>query len=368
MQGRGPAHFRMQKACPSLFRTVLILTVAALAACEEPPPPREVIRPVRSVVVAAEPSRARVHYAGEVRSRIETALAFRVPGKLVARAVDVGDTVHAGQVLARIDSYELSQQVAAARGVAEAARTGMQLAEADLARYRELREKNFISQAQLDRHEAEFDASRARLRSSGAQLNQAQNQLGYGVLAADHAGVVTVIEAEAGQVLAAGQPVLRVARPDNLEIEISVPEQQADEVRAAPGFDVRLWAEPGRAYHGRLRELAPTTDPVTRTYRARIAVLDADRAMRLGMTAEVRLSLPDTRDAMFLPIAALHHVNDAPAVWVVDGNARVRLRPVSVDAIRDGRIRVVSGLEPGERVVTAGVQLLTPGQQVRVTP
>jgi multidrug efflux system membrane fusion protein len=353
----------MQKAC-----LIALPILALLAACDEPPPPREIVRPVRSVVVALEASRAQVHYAGEVRSRYETALAFRVPGKLVARLVDVGDTVRAGQALARIDSFDLAQQAAAARGVAEAARTEMQLAESDLARYRELREKNFISQAQLDRHSAEFDAARARLRSTGAQLNQAQNQLGYGVLSADHAGVVATVEAEAGQVLAAGQTVLRVSRPDSLEIEISVPEQQADEVRTAPGFDIKLWAAPERGYHGRLREIAPATDPVTRTYRARITVVDADTSMRLGMTAEARLSVPDDADAVFLPISALHHQDNAPAVWVVDGSARVRLRQIAVDQMRDGRMRVTSGLQAGERVVTAGVQLLTPGQQVRVSP
>ena len=350
-------------------RLVASLIAAALAAAcvkADPPPTAEPPRPVRTVVAQPQADGVVLQLPGEVRPRIESRLGFRVAGKLASRTVSVGDRVAAGQVLARLDPTDLAPAVAAQQAQLTAARTDRDLAAVELDRLRSLRERSYISQAALDRQQAAFDASTARLAAAEAQLQQARNGLDFQVLRADADGVVTAIEAEPGQVVSAGQPVIRVARTAEREVAVSVPEGSLAAARAAGRWTVVVPALGGRALEGRLREVAPISDPASRTYPARIAVAGDTEGLALGMTAVAQVVRP-TAPAFVLPMSALHSRDGQPRVWRVDPRTAT-VEPVAVRTAGylDDAVRVVDGIAAGDRIVTAGANLLVAGQAVRV--
>jgi len=331
-----------------------------------------VVRPVMAQKVAtAGAGGAATVYSGEVRARREGDLGFRVPGKIVARSVDVGAAVKKGQVLARLDPVDQQMNATAARAAVAAARTDLQLASAEYDRYKSLHEKNFVARTVLDQKSATLEAARSRLEQAEAQAAVSGNQVGYTTLVADQDGIVTAIMAEAGQVVAAGQPVMRLARPDEREVLISIPETRLAATKAARSVAVRLWADPSRLYAGRVRELAPSADPGTRTFAARVSILNADAAVNLGMTANVVFG--DAKDAaaaadsaVLVPLTALSRRGDQTAVWVIDAaTSQVKQRTVSVRQYREDGILIGAGLQPGELIAVAGVHKLVEGQTVK---
>jgi RND family efflux transporter MFP subunit len=350
-------------------RTWLAMAAALLlTACGKAPESRpEEVRPVRVMKVGQADGAAtrRVEYPGEVRPRYEARLSFRVGGKIVERKVEVGARVREGQVLARLDPEDLVQAAASARAQMASAEAERDLAAADLKRYTDLRAKNFISQAEFDRRASAYTTADARLQAVRAQYRQAANQSAYAALVADTAGVVTAIEAEAGQVVAAGQTVARLARPGGKEVVIAVPESQRELVERATDYRVTLNAVPGKSWQGRLRELSPVADPATRTYAARIAVLGADEHVELGMSARVAIAGTAVQPGIELPIAALYARGESPQVWLVNADGTVRLAPVTTRGLAGDRVVIESGLAAGDLVVTAGAQLLRAGQRVR---
>ncbi|HET9736147.1 MAG TPA: efflux RND transporter periplasmic adaptor subunit [Burkholderiales bacterium] len=352
-----------------MSRTLWIaVALALLAACGKEPETRpEEIRPVRVMKIggAGDTAARRIEYPGEVRPRYETRLAFRVGGKIVARHVEVGARVRPGQVLAELDAEDLMQAAASARAQVASVEAERDLAAADLKRYTDLRQKNFISQAEFDRRASAVTTADARLQAVRAQYRQAANQTAYTTLAADTAGVITALEAEAGQVVAPGQTVARLARPGEKEIAIAVPESQHEHIERATGITVSLNAFPGKAWKGRLRELSPVADPVTRTYAARITMLEAKDDVELGMSARVIVTGGEAQAGRELPIAALYARGETPQVWLVNADHTVRLAPVTTRGMTAERVLVDSGLAPGDVVVIAGAQLLRPGQRVR---
>jgi RND family efflux transporter MFP subunit len=346
-----------------------LATALVLAGCakEEPKP-----TPPRPVVTAvAEKSRGdeMAVYSGEVRARREADLGFRVPGKIVARYVDVGAKVKKGDVIARLDPSDAQLNLAASRSAVAAAQTEFDFARAELDRYKSLLDQRFISQAVYDQKLNAFKAAQARLEQARAQASVTQNQSGYTALVADQDGVITAISAEAGQVVAAGQPVARLARPEEKEVLISVPETRLDELKAkGRQILVRILADPDKTYTGRVREIAPNADPVTRTFATRVTLVDPGPEVALGMTANVAI-LGEGGSVVVLPLTALYHQGDKPAVWIVDpASATVRLQPVAVGQYRDNAAVLTSGLAGGERVVTAGVNKLVEGQKVALGP
>ncbi len=347
------------------LRYSLFLLPLLLAACGGEPAPKEPPRRVAVHVVNLGNADESANYSGEVRPRIESALSFRVGGKIAARLVQVGDSVKAGQVLARLDPADVELNAAAARAQLAAAESERSLAKADLERYRELRGKNFISQSALDAREATAKSAQGRWEAAQAQAGLARNQSGYAALLADASGVVATIQAEVGQVVAAGQPVLSVARPGEKEVAIAVPENRVGDLRQASDIRVSLWADSKHEFHGRIREISPTADPVTRTYAVRVTINDADDNVRLGMTANVLLRRPGTTASALLPATAIFQSGNAPAVWVIKADQRVELRPVTVGAFREDGVLVLSGLGQGEQVVAAGVHKLIAGEAVR---
>nr|WP_281397244.1 efflux RND transporter periplasmic adaptor subunit [Chitinivorax tropicus] len=306
-------------------------------------------------------------YSGEVRARYETPLGFQVGGKISARLVQVGDLVKAGQVLARIDPQDLQLGVQAMRAQLAAAKADFDKAKSDLDRYAHLLERKFISPAEFDQRRLLFDAARSRYDQARAQFNINTNQASYSELKADKDGVVTGVDAQAGQVVAPGQPIIRVARLDEKEVRVSVPESRIDELKQAGNLAITLWAEPGKQYQGKLRELAPDADPATRTYAARVSVLNPDDAVRLGMTANVIIARADAVQGVRLPLSAIFQRGQQAMVWVVDDQSlKVKAQPVTVGKYIDNDIMVTGGLANGVRVVTAGATLLFENQPVKL--
>jgi len=358
-------------ARPTIAPAAVVAAAIVLGACTQATENKpEEIRPVRVVKIGVADGVRRIEYAGEVRARHETRLGFRVGGKIVARLVDVGAGVRAGQVVARLDASDLALSAASAAAQVASIEHERELAEAELKRYRGLREMNFISQAEYDRRASAFVTADSRLQAARAQHRQASNQVAYATLHSDTAGIITAIEAEAGQVVAAGQTIARLARPGEKEVAFAVPESQREQIDKAVDFTVSLSAQPGKTWKGRLRELSPAADPATRTYAARVTILGAGNDVELGMSARVETMVepPSSKRAQRIevPIAALHSRDDTVQVFVVEANGTVRAQAVKTAGVSGERVVIESGLEPGNVVVAAGAQLLRPGQKVRV--
>jgi multidrug efflux system membrane fusion protein len=336
-----------------------------LAACSKPVEKVEEVRPVRAMTLSAANATSVAEFPGEVRARYESRLGFRVGGKIVARLVDVGSPVKHGQVLMRLDPQDLQLAQSQANSALQAAESNLELAKSEYARYKDLREKNFVSQAILDSKETAYRAAKASYEQASATLRTQRNQTGYGNLVADADGVVTGIDAETGQVVAAGTPVVRVARIGEKEIVISIPEDRVDMLRKIEHVTVHTWANPNEAFPGKLRELSPVADSATRTYTAKIALPNAPEEIRLGMSAYVTFNAASATPALKVPLSALVQSGNSTAVWVVDKGA-VRLAPVQLAGASGNDMLVASGITPGQTIVTAGVHLLKPGQKVTV--
>lgn len=363
-----PNHARAtspRRTASAYLATAGLALSLVLAGCSKPVEKVEEVRPVRAMKMAAASTRTVAQFSGEIRARYESRLGFRVAGKIVSRKVDVGAMVKRGQVLMQLDPQDLQLAQSQANAALGAAESNLELAKAELARYKDLREKNFVSQAVLDSKETAYRSARATRDQAAAALRTQRNQTGYGNLVADVDGVVTGIDAETGQVVAAGTPVVRLAQLGEKEVVISIPEDQVDALRKVSDVTVRTWANPDEALPGKLRELSPVADTATRTYTAKISLPKAPEDVRLGMTAYVTFSANGENPMLKVPLTALVQNQGASAVWLVE-NGAVRLAPVQLAGASGNDMLVASGLTPGQVVVTAGVHLLKPGQKVTV--
>jgi multidrug efflux system membrane fusion protein len=345
----------------------LVGPVVLLAACSKPVPIEEPVRAVRVIEVGTGSLQSSNEFAGEVRPRVESRLGFRVAGKLIRRQVELGQRVQAGQVLAQLDPQDYKLAADAAQAQLGAATTNRDLAAADFKRFKELREQNFISGAELERREAALKAAQAQVDQAQAQLTTQRNQGSYANLVADVSGVVTAVEAEPGQVVSAGTPVVRIAQDGPRDAVFSVSEDKVAMIRPGAPVDVRVW--PGQTVlPGKVREVSASADPVTRTYLVKVA-LQGQVAPPLGATVTVLpQSLQQARETVIkLPTSALRQDGKATAVWVLDrGSMTVKSQPVQI-ATADGNEAVIaSGLQPGALVVSAGVHVLSPGQKVTI--
>ena len=326
----------------------------------------ELPRPVRFMQVGMSSLSDISYLPGEVRPRYEQRYGFRVPGKISRRAVDVGQEVKAGQVLAVLDSQDVLPAINAQAAQVEVARTDFVLQQSELKRQQELRDKGFVSGAALERQAATTAAADARVKAARSQLASAQNGLNFQTLRADKAGVVVAIDAEAGSVVTAGQSVLRVAQLGEKELVVNVPEREVGLMKKARGFAAHFDAIPGKIFAATLRELSPAADAASRTYTARLSIANADDAVKLGMSATVRLDLGEAQ-AIIVPNTALYTRDNATHVWLVDrASETVKAVDVKVGESTNDGVAIVSGLKPGDLVVTAGANLLLAGQKVRL--
>lgn len=329
-------------------------------------PAPEVIRPARVAEIDFRPHMHSLMLAGTVVPRIETTLGFRVAGKVISREVDVGATVKAGQLIARIDPADYQLTVDNARAALASAEADYARAKADLERYQALRGSAAFMTQTLDTRQSVSSTSYAKVEQAKAQLATAENNLAYTELHADAAGVITAVQAEVGQVLAQGQGMVKLARTDELEILVGVPEHRLKVVRRASQMTFELWSDAGHIYRARLRELSPSADPMTRTYAARFSIIEPPPFIGIGMTASLTLSRPDPAPLAEVPLSAIFQQGTQPAVWVVDkATGAVALHPVTISRWRDETALIASGVKDGDIVATAGVHKLEPGQKVK---
>ena len=345
----------------------LVAATVLLSGCSRPVPSEEPIRAVKVLTVGVEGMRAGGEFAGEVRARVESRLGFRVGGKIVRRQVELGQRVKAGEILAQLDPQDYQLAVQAAKAQVAAALTNRDLAAADFKRYKELRDQNFISGAELERRDAALKAAQAQLDQAQAQGSAQGNQAAYTTLVADVSGVVTSVDAEMGQVVAAGTPVVRIAQDGPRDVVFSVPEDKVAQIRMGSGVDVRAWGAQ-TPIHGLVREVAASADPVTRTFGVKVSLPTKD-ALALGATVSV---VPQALDrsgvqVIKLPTSALRQDGQSSAVWVLDTTSMtVKLQPIQIATADGNDVIVADGLQPGMQVVSAGVHVLSPGQKVTV--
>src|ERR1700754_1201225 len=326
--------------------SIAMLAVALVGCNEKVAEKAAPGRPVLVATVRYEAECPERSFVGTIKPRIETDMGFRVPGKVAKRLVEVGETVEVGQPLATLDEIDLRLQAEQAEAEFRAA-TGV-LAQAGAAeqRAKDLRAKGWATDAQLDQAKAAADEARARLNRAERSVDLTKNSLSYATLEADTRGVVTATLIDAGQVVASGQTAIRVARFGEKEAAVAIPETLLG--RAKDGVaTVSLWSEPNRKYSAKLREVAPSADPATRTYLAKFSLPDASEKVSLGMTATLTLADPATERVARLPLSALFSEGGDPSLYVVDDAGDVALKPVQVKSYESNDVVISGGLDEG---------------------
>jgi multidrug efflux system membrane fusion protein len=326
-------------------------------------------RPVKAFRVGENVTDSAMSFAGEVRPRYETTLSFRVAGKIISRPVEAGDRVHKGQLLASLDASDYQLGVQALKAQLKAAKAESDFTRNDLTRYQELLSQRVISQPEFERRETAYTTAMERVAALEAQLSQTDNQLGYTNLIADHDGIVTKLEIETGQVVTAGQAIIKLARLDEKEIQMDIPEQRIGYLHVKQDINVTLWATGDKSYKARIREIAATADPSSRTYSAKATLLEGLDDARLGMTATAWIPA-HANSIMTVPLSAVFTPQNKPAqprVWLVDEKSgTVKSVPIQIGKVLNGEQVAISGLASGQLIVSAGVQRLAEGQTVRL--
>ena len=362
----------LPRLCPCRFALAALVSVSvALTACSPAEPAPEPVRAVRTLTVSAGNIDSVVEYAAEVRARTESRLGFRVGGKMTSRSAELGQRVMAGQALAQLDAADLRLGQDAALAGVRSAQVQLDLAQADFKRYKDLREQNFISAAELERRDTTLQAARAQFDQARAQAGVQANQAGYATLTAPAGGVVTAIEAEPGAVLSAGTTVLRLAHDGARDVVFAVPEDSAAAVRTLLGrvgaLQVRPWGgTPGKpTLPATVREVAAAADTTTRTFLVKADVAAAP--LQLGQTVTVLLPHNAASGVIRLPLSAVMQQQGRTSVWLLDrASMTVRAQPVVVGGADGNSVVIAAGLSQGQMVVSAGVHVLTPGQKVRL--
>lgn len=349
-----------------IYRPV-ILFFLILTGCDNPQPPAPPPRPALVAVVGSRPTAGAMSLVGEVVPRYESSQGFRIDGKIIERKAEVGDTVKKGQVVARLDPADTRLNVAAAKADIRAAEASLNLAQAELARYRKLYAQKFISASALDIKEAELKTAHARLSQVKAKSDVLLNQEEYTYLKADRDGIITQIRAEPGQVVETGDVIAQIADKKTLEVLVAVPESEIAQISENEPASIRLWASRERIYTGKAREIAPSADPATRAFNVRVAFLDADEAVKWGMTTRVRFNKPgnSTNNGFLVPSSALTEINGKPGVWVIDADNKAQPREVAAGPFTEHGVSINEGLAAGEKISIAGVHTLVKGQAVK---
>jgi RND family efflux transporter MFP subunit len=350
------------------FRTVIAISaIAMLSACGKGEPPQEPVRAVKILTVGASTAGFEHEFSGEVRARVESSLSFRVAGKLLNRPAEIGQRVKAGQLLAQLDPQDYRSTADAAAAQLVAAQSNRDVASADFKRYQDLHAQGFISIAELQRRESAHIAAQAQWKQAQAQSSVQGNQSGYTRLLADGAGIVTLVEANVGQVVAAGQSVLRLALDGPRDVVFSVPENKLRLLKTGVKVNVRQWVD-DKNFEAVVRDVSASADPITRTFVVK-ATLPKDADPVLGSTVTVTLPQGEGTQPskILLPTTALRLEAGVTSVWVLDTSTmKVKAQPVEVNTADGNEAVVTSGLQNGDQVVVSGVHVLTAGQRVSI--
>lgn len=346
---------------PLILLSPLLLALAGCRDHNEPPPK------VRVLVQAVKPGdfSNQAELTGDIQARVEAQQSFRVGGKIIERLVDVGDTVQADQVLARLDPQEQQSNVANAEAAVQAQQAQLRLAEVSFTRQQKLLPKGYTSKSEYDQAQAQLRSSQSSLAAAQAQLANARDQLTYTELKASADGVITQRQAETGQVVQATVPIFTLARAGERDAVFDVYESLFDQQLAEQPITVSLLDRPSITAQGKVREITPTIDAQSGTVKVKVALEDAPAEMNLGavVTATVH---PKTSQRVVLPWSALFKQDKQPAVWLVNDQQTVTLQAVGDIAYGSGTVLVGQGLQAGQQVVVAGGQLLHPGQVVEI--
>ena len=346
-----------------LLPSALLLLV--LAGCHTPAPVNEPPRVARVAKIEASSAQAVEVYPGEVHARFESALGFRVGGKITARHVDVGSQASKGQLLAELDPRDLQLAESSAKASLASAQAALQLAKSEHERYQTLHQRNFVSQFDLEAKTNALAGARAQVAEAHAALDTSRNQAGYAELHADADGVITAVSAEAGQVVGPGQAVVTLAHAGASEVEISVAERFIGQLDVGTPARIELWTESGKHSAGHIREIAPSADATTRTYRVRVSFEDESARPRLGQTARVYFESSGNDGLLLVPLSAVYEKEGKPALWKVDAKTqKVHLTVVDVESYTESGALVSAGLDAGTWIVTAGVHRLREGEVI----
>ncbi|WP_105640716.1 efflux RND transporter periplasmic adaptor subunit [Cronobacter dublinensis] len=355
-------HFSFLSLLPVV---ALAVTLPLLTGCgddhrsDQPAPPR----PVRYLVITPDASAPASVRTGDIRAHDETTLSFRTDGRITSRLVDIGAAVRAGQLLATLERATGENQTASAQADRQSAQAAERVAALNLKRMQALMPSGAIARSQLDSARADWQSAVARLKSSEAALRNAEENLSWTQLAAPADGVITGVNASAGQVVSAGQSVFTLATSDARDVVFDVSDPQLFADQAQTVFPVALLTSPAITATARLRDISPQADPQTRTWRVRLTLQSPPAAMALG--ASVMVSLPQTREkGIRVPAAALTRLNGRPVVFIIDARQQAQPRPVTIAAYTATDVLLTGGVSPGDRVITAGVSKLRPGEKV----
>lgn len=362
------SYFKSLSAVKMLVSLTLIIIITAGFMLwknrQQPSSDTQYIPTVKTMSINKSHSSINYNYAAEVRPRQEIKLSFQVSGKINEKNVQLGSSVQAGDTILAIDPQDLGLNLTSNAEQVNAAQAQLKLATSNLQRYRQLYAMEAISRAQLDQYEASYSTAVANLQQLTSHYQTAQNQLNYTRLKAPLAGTITSIEAENGQFVTSGQILVTLATTQELEVEVQIPEHRLNEFQQAKTIQVSFWAQPELLVTGKIREISPTANPASRTYQARISLLNPPASIKLGMTATVQLADIQTltNPTQLIPRTAIYQTNDQPHVWLIT-NDTVSLQAITIKNFVNDQAEVI-GLTPGDVIVTAGVHKLIPGQKV----
>ena len=344
--------------------TILSVVIFLLPGCgDNQGNTTDPVRTVRYVVVGSAQTLPALERTGEIHAHDETILSFRTGGRIVTRSVDIGDRVNAGQLLATLENTTSQNQLDGAQADYEGAKASAQVAALNVNRMQKLMPTGAIARTQLDTARADWLVARARLKNSESALRNARESLGWTRLIAPRSGVITEVSASAGQVVNGGQSVLTLATGEARNVVFDIAKPEAIPPQEQAGLRVSLLSDPSVQASAAVRDISPQADPQTRTWRVRATLQNPPLAMALG--ASVTVTLPATGPHGYaLPASALSRVDDKPAVYVINPQSQAQLRVVVPAYYTATSVIISGGLEPGDRVITAGVSKLRSGEPV----
>ncbi|CEL82511.1 RND family efflux transporter MFP subunit [Klebsiella quasipneumoniae] len=344
--------------------TILSVVIFLLPGCGDNHGNKTVpVRTVRYVVVGSAQTLPALERTGEIHAHDETILSFRTGGRIVTRSIDIGDRVNAGQLLATLENTTSQNQLDGAQADYEGAKASAQVAALNVSRMQKLMPTGAIARTQLDNARADWLVARARLKNSESALRNARENLGWTRLIAPQSGMITEVSASAGQVVTGGQSVLTLATGEARDVVFDIAKPDAIPPQEQAGLRVSLLSDPSVQASAALRDISPQADPQTRTWRVRATLQNPPLAMALG--ASVTVTLPATGPHGYaLPASALSRVGDKPAVYVINPQSQAQLRVVVPAYYTATSVIISGGLEPGDRVITAGVSKLRSGEPV----
>ena len=345
------------------MKRILLILILLCTGCGNEPAEKVLPPPVKIIQVKDVAQSQTEIYAGVVRGRYESNLAFQVGGKIISRNVEEGNFVRAGEILMQIDAKDVVQQFNASKAQVDSAQANLNLAKSNFERYSQLFSESAISAAMLDQYRTSYENAVASYNAAVAQANQISNSLSYTQLLANSNGVISKINIEVGQVVAAGQTVLTLVQTGELEIEINVPENKLSEIEIGKHAEISFWANSDKVT-GTVREIAPVADSAARTYKVRISIPNPSDAIYLGMTASAEFHSKNL-NGYTLPLSAIYQTENQTQVWIVTDENKTALKNITVENFSGNEV-IVRGISPNDKVVAAGVHKLREGQDVRI--